>query len=119
MVEWNDPGDNAKRLANRKIDGVAAHRNRRALHFGYESCEEFELGGRDARVAGHLADRISAIRGVDHGELVGVLAHQCGERLQKTRPLEWSDVAPLQKPALRSANGAIDVLAIRNCDTPQ
>ena len=114
MIERNDARHDAHRLADRKIDGIAAHRNRCALHFGDEPGEKFELHRRDARVAHHLANRIAAVRRIDQRELIGVVAHDRRKGLHDARALERGGVAPLRKTLFGGDHRSIGVFRRTN-----
>jgi hypothetical protein len=54
--------------------------------------------------------RIAAVGGVDHGELVGVLAQHRGDALEQPRALERRRVAPAVERLLGRLYGGIDVV---------
>ena len=101
MVERDDAADHAERLAHREVDHVRSHRDRRALHLGDEAGEELDLRRGDRRVADHLRDRVAAVGGIDHRELVGVAAQDRAIRRRICARSQRRHVAPFREGRLR------------------
>ena len=102
-----------------KLIDVRTHRNRCTLHFRDKASEEFHLRRRDHRIADHFLDRIAAVCGVDHRQLIGVLAEDLRDPPQNLRALEWQDAPPLAERRLCRRNRGIDIGRPRLGDFPQ
>jgi hypothetical protein len=109
MVERNDAPDHAERLAHGEVHGVRTHRDRGALHFGDEAGVEVELGRADLGIAHHLGIGIAAIGGIDHRELVAVLAQHVGDGAQHLGTLERRHAPPLAERGLGRRNGGFRI----------
>ena len=92
-----------------KLTDVRPHRDRRALHLGDEAGEELHLRRRHHGVADHLGDRIAAVGGVDHRELLRMLAQHRRNALEHLGALERQHVAPVLECGLRGGDRRIDV----------
>ena len=109
MIERDDTADHAKRLAHREIDRVRPHRDRGALHFGDQAGVEIELRGAHLGIAHHLGVRIAAIGGVDHGELVAILAQHVGDGAQHLGAFERRQAPPFGKGSFGGGDGGLRV----------
>ena len=110
MIERNDAADHAQGLADGEVDDVRTHRDRCALHLGHEAGKELHLGGGDHRIADHLLDGIAAVGGVDHRELVGILAQDFAASPQDFCTLERQHMPPFGECGLCHGHRRIDVL---------
>ena len=112
MVERDDAPDYAARLAHREIDDARSHRDRGAFHLRHQAGVEVDLRRRNGRIHDHLVHRIAAIGGVDHRQLLGVLAQHVGDTLEQPRALEWRRVAPAVEGLFGRADRGLDIRGV-------
>ncbi len=109
MIERDDAADHAEWLAHGEVHRVGSHGDRGALHLGDQAGIEIELGRRHRRVPHHLGEGIAAIGGIDHGELVAVLAQDLGDRAQHLGTFERRHPAPFLERGLGRGDGSFGV----------
>ena len=109
MVERDDASDHAEGLAHGEVHRVRSDRDRGPFHLGDEAGIEIELRGAHLRVAPHFGVGVAAVGGVDHGEVVAVLAQHVGDRAQHLCAFERRHAPPLPERGLGGGDGGFRV----------
>ncbi len=112
MVIGDDARANAERLAHRQVHHAVAHRDGLALHFGHEPREVIPLRRRRAGIPHHLAHRVAAVGGVQHGQFLGVGAQLRRDLFHQGGALERLHRAPRPVGPVRRLDRSVHVLCI-------
>jgi hypothetical protein len=113
MVEGENPGNDAERLAQCHVDAVRPHRDRVTLHFGHETREKFHLGCGNRGITAHFRVGIAAVRGIHHRQFIAMFAQQRRDFLEDAGPFQRRDIAPFLETLPRRGNRGVHVGAAR------
>ena len=94
VVVGDDAGHHAVGLAHAHVDYAFTHRHGLPLDLGDQAGTEVDHRRGHDGVVLHLADRVAAVRRIDHGQLVGVGAQHRSDLFHKAGPLQRFHLAP-------------------------